>query len=320
MKFASGISNIEIGEAITVIPAHLIDFIDKSKSTHSIRQQRQLAGKFPIKSSFIFDAQQKIIGEIAMDFEMIMYDRATSQNTLAKNVNVDGVLTSKVIKQQFNGIENNMNQFNLDLKKIKMNQVLKDICIDKNNERIPPIPSSTATKQISSKSTNISSPLFNYLTGRPLRAAEETEAVRAMASTSPTESLIDQLSYDLNGLYVPKKSTTIRMAESHETNVLKKIDCMRIHIYDLCLTRAGIREILSKANAPNEMSFASGSFTVSIDFDSILSAPKSSFQRNNATFSSKITRIFDTSIETIPPGKSGRRICTRRENTRNNFI
>lgn len=304
VKLASGISNIEIGEAVIVIPANLIEFIDKSKSTHSIPQAIE---KFPIKS-FVFDAQQRIIGEIFMDFEIIVYDRVfnemetemlTSQNSMA---NVDDVLTI-VTKQQFNGIENNMNQFNLDLKKMNKVHNNQNKSKDKCQERMS---LSSTTKRISSKSKNISTPLLNYLTGRPLHAAEETEAVRDMASTSPTESLIDQLSYDLNGLYSPKKTTLT--SDTIEANVLKKIDCMRIHIYDLCLTRAGIREILLRANAPNEMSFGSGTFTVSIDFDSILSATKSPFEQNNATFSSKVIRIFDTSIETIPPGK-----CSKKE-------
>lgn len=300
VKLASGISNIEIGEAVIVIPQNLIEFIDKSKSTHSIRQT---VGKFPIKS-FIFDTQQKIIGEIFMDFEMTLYDRVLNEmNTEISNsqtimANVDDVLTTVTKQQQqINGIENNMNHFNLDLKKKKHQNNHSNNEKSNRQERMP---SSLTKKRISIKSTNISSSLLNYLTGRPLHAAEEMEAVQAMASTSPTESLINQLTYDLNGLYLPKRTTQV---DSIETNVLKKIDCLRIHIYELCLTRAGIREILSKANAPNEMSFASGSFTVSIDFDSILSATKSPFEQNNATCSSKVARIFDTSIETIPPGK-----------------
>lgn len=315
MKLASGISNIEIGEAVIVIPAKLIQFIDKLNSTHSIPQAP--VGKFPIKS-IVFDAQQRSIGELFLDFEMIVCDRVfnememeilPNQNAMARD---DGSTTT-VTKQHFNGIENNMNQFNLDLKKIKINHAKQKK--SKNNrctnltetsihrpEQVPL--SSTTTERISSKSRNISSTFLNYLTGRPLHPAEETEAVRAMASTSPTESLIDQLSYDMNGLYLPKKST---LSESIESNVLKKIDCMRIHVYDLCLSRAGIREILSNGNAPNEMCFGSGTFTVSIDLDSILSANKSPFEVNSTTFSSKITRIFDTSIETIPPGESSKK-------------
>lgn len=323
VKLASGISNIEIGESVIVIPANLIEFIDKSKPTHSIPSPppspSQAIGTFPIRST-IFDAQRKIIGEISMAFEMIAYDRVLDMEMLSTQNNMtaidDDVSTTESTKQQLNDNENNMNQFNLDLKQnIKMNKVRNEQKnvrgrkeIDHQNEesfhrqeRISL--SSATTKRISgkSKSRNISSPLLNYLTGRPLHAAEETEAVRAMASTSPTESLIDQLSYDLNGLYLPKKPPLT--TDSIESNVLKKIDCMRIHVDDLCLSRAGVREILSKANAPNEMSFGSGTFNVSIDFDSILSTIKSPFEMSRTTFASKVTRIFDTSIETFPPGE-----------------
>lgn len=329
VKLASDISNIEIGESVIVIPAILFEFIDKSKPTHSIPSPSpsKAIGTFPIKSA-VFDAQQKVIGEISLVFEMIAYDRVfheldmeklSTQNIMAAID--DDVLTNEATKRRLNGNgnENNMNQYNLDLKNIELNKVCNEQKkwtrreIDQNKksflrqERMPL--SAAATKRISIKSRNISSPLLNYLTGRPLHAAEETEAVRAMASTSPTESLIDQLSYDLNGLYLTKKPTTT--TESIESNVLKKIDCMRIHVDNLCLSRAGVREILSKASSSNGMSFGSGTFTVSIDFDSILSISKSPFEMSNTTFSSKVTRIFDTSIETNPPGECSIHIHTQ---------
>lgn len=300
VKLASGISNIEIGQVVVVIPTKLIEFIDNLKATH--RQQSEsrtsISCKFRITSN-VFDAQQKIIGEILMDLEMSVYDRVLNDMEMQTNE-----LT--VAQQQFNGIENNMNHVNkMRCKNRKKLWTHSDIT---NTEKIIPhermplsltAAAAATTKRISSKSTNVPSSLLNYLTGRPLHAAEETEAVRAMESTSPTESLIDLLSYDLNGLYLPKATT----ATNVDANLLKKIDCMRIHINDLCLTRAGIREILSNAHTASEMSFGSGTFTVSIDFDSILSATatKSPYEKRDTKLSSNVIRIFNTSIETVPP-------------------
>lgn len=304
VKLASGISNIEIGQAVIVIPIALIEFVDKLTSfQHKQTDSRTTISrrKFPIKSN-VFDAQQRVIGKILMDFEMIVYDRIVNEMELQTTT-----------QPQFNGIENNMNHVN-KMRSRNSNKSTDKLWMHSDNtnseksipnERTPlssTAISTTTTKRISSKSVTVPSPLLNYLTGRPLHGAEETEAVQAMASTSPTESLIDQLSYDLNGLYLPKRTFA---KDSIDENLLKKIDCMRIHISDLCLTRAGIREILSKANGTNESAFGSGKFTVSIEFDSILSATttKSPYENNSATFSSKVIRIFDTSIETIPPGK-----------------
>lgn len=301
VHFSSGISNIEIGEADIPIPIDLIAFVDK-QSNHSVVHT---VAKFRTKCQ-IFNAQDKVMGDILAEYELVVYDRVLNESEMENEMDNE-ILATKCTTdipqtRPDCGIENNMNHFNLDLdslnkshkKKSKEKLPTKSVTIEKPLSSIitAKIPTSN-TKRLSSKGSK-SLPLLSYLTGRPLDAVEENEAVKAMQSTSPTESLIDMLSFDLNGLYMPKKT------EDTEANVLKNIDCLRLHVYDLCLTRAGTREILSK-NAPNECSFSSGTFTVDVDLDAILST-RSPFEKNT-TFTSKVTRIFSSSIETMPPCK-----------------
>ncbi|XP_055320202.1 C2 domain-containing protein 3 isoform X2 [Sitodiplosis mosellana] len=287
VRFSSGISNIDIGKANIPIPVELIEFFDQ-QSFNSTQKTKKFR-----KRCHIFNAQNKIMGELLAEYELVLYDRVFSETEMDSEI-----LTNKCTTKKNVGIENDMNQFNLDLDhgpisstkkshKKKSKSPHKKIHIEKLIDKVP----TSNTKRLSSKAT-CASPLLNYLTGRPLAEIEENEAVKAMQSTSPTESLINFLSYDLNGLYLPKKTNDA------ELKVLKKIDCLRVQVYDLCLTRAGTREILSK-NATNESGFSSGTFSIDVDLDSILSI-KSPFEKNNV-FTSKVTRIFGSSIETLPP-------------------
>lgn len=286
VKFSTGISNIEIGKANIPIPVELIEFIDQQ--TFQVKHQ----SKKLRKRCYIFNAQSKIMGELMVEYELALYDRVFSESEVESDI---------LINLKNDEIENDKNHFNIDFDlaarsstkishKKKFKSPKKRINAEKIFEKIP----TSSTNRLTSKAT-CASPLLNYLTGRPLAEIEKNEAVKAMQSTSPTESLIDLLSYDLNGLYLPNKKNN-----DAELKVLKKIDCLRIQVYDLCLTRAGTREILSK-NASNESSFSSGTFTVDVELDSILST-KSPFEKNNV-FTSQVTRIFGSSIETLPPSK-----------------
>lgn len=285
VKFLTGISNIEIGKADIPIPVELIEFIDQ-QTFHVTRQSKKLR-----KRCYIFNAQSKIMGELMIEYELAFYDRVLSESEIDSDI---------LLNSKNDEIENDKNHFNIELDiaarsptkkshKKKFKSPNKRINAEKLLEKVP----TSSTKRLTSKTT-CASPLLNYLTGQPLAEIEKNEAVKSMQSTSPTESLIDLLSYDLNGLYFPKKNNNA------ELKVLKKIDCLRIQVYDLCLTRAGTREILSK-NASNESSFSSGTFTVDVELDSILST-KSPFEKNNV-FTSQVTRIFGSSIETLPPSK-----------------
>lgn len=285
VKFSSGISNIDIGRADLPIPVELIEFLDKQSHPSADKTK-----KFR-KKCYIFNAKSKIMGELLVEYDLILYDRMRDESDADS-----GMMASKTfMHKQKVEIENDMNQFNLDLDldlDLDLNSLKKKSKTKSPHKRINTDKSiSTPNTKLLSTKTAIPSPLLNYLTGRPLADDEKNKAVNAMRSTSPTESLIDLLSYDLNGLYLSKK------ANDAELNVLKKIDCLRIRVYDLCLSRAGTREILSKT-AINEASFSSGTFTVDIDLDSILST-KSPFEKN-MMFTSKVTRIFSSSIESLP--------------------
>lgn len=288
LKFSSGISNIDIGKANIPIPIELIEFID-GKLVHCTKKVGRIR-----KRTHIFSAQHKKMGEVLLDFDLMLYDRVISEAEMTKEISSNKCMDSGI------EIENDMNHFNLDLelkrsaqKIYKKNAKIKSPPKQRNAEKSPEELSKLNSKRLSGTNT-MPSPLLNYLTGRPLGKFEETEAVKAMKSTSPTESLIDLLSFDLNGLYLPKKT------DDTESKILQKIDCLRVHVFDLCLTRAGTREILSNY-APNEASFSSGTFTVDVDIDTVLTT-KSPFEKS-ALFTSKVTRIFSSSIETLPPCK-----------------
>lgn len=287
IRFSSEISNIDIGKATVPIPTELIGLIDQKSAERAKPMKIR-------KRCHIFNGQNKNMGELLIEYDLQFYDRTFNQCEI-----MPLSTTVEWPEQQKTGTENDMNQFNLELdlncitnaaKKTHKKKSKSSHRIDeKLLEKLP----TSGTKRLLCKSTK-SSPLLNYLTGRPLGKAEENDAIKAMESTSPTESLIDMLSFDLNGLYLPKK------IDSAESKALQKIDCLRIQVNDLCLTRAGTREILSK-NALNETSFSSGTFSVIVDLDSILSI-KSPFEKNVA-LTSKVIRIFSSSIETSPPSE-----------------
>lgn len=287
VKFSSSISNIDIARASIPIPIELIEFIDQH-TFNSTQKTKKLR-----KRCHIFSPQNRIMGEILVEYELALCDRALSEIEMDSEM-----LANKCTATE---IENDMNHSNLLMdsasispkkshrKKIKVKSSHK---VKNTGEIIDKIPK-MSTNRISSKSA-CASPLLKYLTGRPLAEIEKNEAVKAMQSTSPTESLIDLLSYDLNGLYLPKKSN------DEELKVLERIDCLRVEVHDLCLSRAGIREILSN-NSSHQTSFSSGTFTIDIELDSILST-KSPFEKNNV-YTSKVTQIFGSSIETLPPSR-----------------
>lgn len=291
IKFTSEISNIDIGKATVPIPIELIGLIDQ-KLPHSAKSLKIR------KKCHIFNGQNRNMGELLIDYDLQLYDRISNQHEIGNGVRLQKFCCSE---QQKISTENDMNQFNLELdldfikhstKKTHKKKSKSKSSHGTKGKLLEKVPTSD-TKRLLSIST-IPSPLLNYLTGRPLGKAEESAAIKAMESTSPTESLMDMLSFDLNGLYLPKKT------DNAESKALQKIDCLRIHVYDMCLTRAGTREILSK-NALNETSFSSGTFSIGVDLDSILCL-KSPFEKN-VTLASKVTRIFSSSIETLPPSK-----------------
>lgn len=293
IKFSSGISNIDIGLASVPIPNELIAFIDNK----SIQNTKKV-GKFYTKS-FIFNTNNKKMGEVLIDYDLVLYDRVMDEAKMNKEMVSNNNFIDSVI---MSGIENDMNQSNLKSELLhssakkdhKKNTKIKLPQNDRNSKKSLDKLSTLSSTSLSSSNPKSQMTLLNYLRGRPLERFEENEAVKAMESTSPTESLIDLLSFDLNGLYLPKKTN------DDESKILQKIDCIRVHVNDLCLTRAGTREILSN-HAFNENSFSSGTFSMDVDMDTVLST-KSPFEKSIG-FTSKVTRIFSSSIEAVPPSE-----------------
>lgn len=300
IKFSSGISNIDIGLASVPIPNELIAFIDNKPI-----QNTKKVGKFHTKS-FIFNTNNKKMGEVLIDYDLVLYDRvmdeAEMNKEISREMNKEMLSNSFIDSVTMSGIENDMNQSNLKSevrhssakKDHKKNTKIKLPQNDQNTKKSLDKLSTLSSTSLSSSNPKSQMTLLNYLRGRPLEKFEENEAVKAMESTSPTESLIDLLSFDLNGLYLPKKTN------DDESKILQKIDCIRVHVYDLCLTRAGTREILSN-HAFNENSFSSGTFSIDVDMDTVLTT-KSPFEKSIG-FTSKVTRIFSSLIEAVPPSE-----------------
>lgn len=288
LHFASATSNIYIGRATVPIPQQMLKFIDKHQFEFSPKSR-----KFRTKTQ-IRNAQNRAVGEVIIDFDLYL---CRSMNDCdAKEMNVDCIP---------NEMENDLNRMNTENKmsptivkkssnkpKVKMHQ---NHDVKLQNEKSPTIVTNVVkSKKISSKN-EVSTPFLDFLTGRQLSDNERNQAIQAMETTSPTESLIDLLSSDLDCLNMKEKRKSIP-----ETRILNEIDSMRVHIYELVLTRAGVREILNE-NGLNQCAFSSGTFIVDITLDSIHSNGINSDP--GTTFVSEVSRVFTTSSDCLPPRK-----------------
>lgn len=265
LHFTSATSNIQIGRATIPIPMHLIKFIDKHQTD-----------KMPKMRTFrtncqIFNGQNKTIGNVTLDYDLILCDGPD-------------------IDKAFCEIENDVNRMNIVSPKVKIlpdKKAKMKKSMEKKSIETPQAPSSV---KVSSKNP---SPLLDYLTGRSLADHEKYQAIESMVTTSPSESLIDLLSSDLDCLYMEKEQPKINLNNSNQ------IDSIRTHIYELSLTRAGVREILNE-NGINHTSYSSGTFIVDINLSS---AMESTVYDMGTTFISEVSHVFTSTSDCLPPRK-----------------
>lgn len=259
LRFTSGTSNIPIGSAIAPIPMQLIKSIDKHQNKLTTKMQK-FNSKCHIKNS-----QNKIIGKITIEYDLLLCGRP------------------------FDGSEFNCEIFS--------NDNLNHINVVKKNAVILPKEKKVKTKKSiveTPKSVKMSSkglhpkPLMDYLTGRALTDHERDQAIKAMETISPSESLIDLLTIDLDCLSLQRP----HKIRSSKLSSFDQVDSIRTHIYELTLTRAGVREILNENGT-----YSSGSFVVDVNLDSNLSMDI------GTTFISEVSHIFTSMSDSLPPRK-----------------
>lgn len=268
LHFTSGTSNIPIGIAIAPIPMQLIESIDNNRQTKStIKMRKRFSSKCHINNS-----QNKLIGNITIDYDLLLCSRPINESEFNCEI------FSNANEYEH---ENDLNHINV----VKRNAVISP----KDNKRktkksIVEIPKSV---KMSSKDPH-PNPVMDYLTGRTLTDHEKDRAIKAMETISPSESLIDLLTIDLDCLSLQRPHKKPSFAFSS----FDHIDSIRTHIYELTLTRAGVREILNENG-----SYTSGSFVVDVNLDSNVSTDI------GTTFVSEVSHIFTSIPDSLPPRK-----------------
>lgn len=296
IRFSSATTNLQIGTAFVTIPQDLVNLLNESK--------RNCYNQFDCITSIsqIFNSRNKIIGAIAIDFQLIVYNRSTPRS--ATNLNKMTITSNNSCYDDSNRkweTENDRNSENLPYKSVSQSKLNKNnanflkFSGDSVTEthfkmsdaiKIPKLPLSSTKVSNRNKSE---SPLFNFLTGRPLSLSQELEALQQMQSISPTESFIEALSSDLKCVVSPKKNI---QTNAEANNLINKIDSMRIQVYEMTLTNAGLREILVK-NGVTSSSIATGTFIIEGKLDSTLVK----VQRGKHQTHHDIIRIFSSHIE-----------------------
>lgn len=290
LKFSSSISNVYIGRATVSIPTDLVKFLDSKTSK---------VAKFATNCQ-IYNSQQEAIGDIVVQFQLSLSEGPHSYKSESI---AEAILNEDVMCQA--EVENNKNKPNFignahsHLSAHKSKAKKKSPIARKRNESdnnttmlspanllVPPIPKSSTKLSIKDFKP---SPLMNYLTGQPLLTDEEIVALDAMRSASPTESLMDILSFDLDCLKKPRKQAT-----KVDFSSLNRIDSIRVNICEVNLLKAGVREILH-GNGMGRTSFASGTFIVDVKVEA---APSNELTPTKCVhFESKATRIFSSYID-----------------------
>lgn len=262
LRFTSGTSNIPIGSAIAPIPMQLIESIDNYQTKSMIEMRKRFSSKCCINNS-----QNKLIGNITIDYDLLLCSRPIDESEF----------NSETFSNA-NENENNLNHINV----VKRNAaILPKDKKRKTKKSIVEIPKSV---KMSSKDPH-PNPLMDYLTGRALTDHERDRAIKAMETISPSESLIDLLTIDLDCLSFQRPNKKPSSALSS----FDHIDSIRTHIYELTVTRAGVREILNENG-----SYSSGSFVVDVNLDSNVSTDI------GTTFVSEVSHIFTSQPDSLP--------------------
>lgn len=152
----------------------------------------------------------------------------------------------------------------------------------------------------------ITSPLAEYLSGLPLTHNQENEALCEMQSISPSESFIEALNADLKAAFVasPKKQLSLEsqrsgspIRTSSTDAALQKIDSIKICVYDLILTNAGVRELCVKNGIIPGKSYACGTFIVEGKLDVSLLVQCDGKINGRHHTNSECIRIFSTLVD-----------------------
>lgn len=301
IKFASATTNIQLGIAYVPIPTNLIHTLMTPRSG---RSERNTFGDSSFNTR-IFNSRNNIVGDARINFIVTISDRETPRSATT--------VTSKMMKTPINDmayrvamrkreIENDLNCDNTSATMI----VRKSKC-DKNNcnSSVSGANRCCSPRKISSR-MQITSPLAEYLSGLPLTHNQENEALREMQSISPSESFIEALNADLKAAIAtaPKKQFSLESHRSGSPNqtsstdvALQKIDSIKISVYDLILTNAGVRELCVKNGIVHGKSYASGTFIVEGKVDTSLLMQCEGKVNSKHHTNSECIRIFSSLVD-----------------------
>lgn len=274
LRFTTGISNITIGSAIVPIPEHLIKFIDKNQLSERIVKSR----KTHIKCKII-NSHKKIIGHVNVSFDLIISNSAISE----KELNHSAIAT----------VSTNQHEIDIENKPIAASKLKKSKKEKNYLKKTATMIESLKSIKISSKN-QMASPFIEYLSGKMLDDYDKDRIMKSMEQISPSESLIDLLTVDLDCLY-GNQLDKLHLKQSNQ------IDSVRLNIYELNLTKAGVREILNEDGC-NHNIFTSGTFIVDVVLESATIKTDSIVCNAGTTFVSEVSNIFTSDV--LPPRKS----------------
>lgn len=264
IKFASAKTNIQLGIAHVPIPTKLLHALPISSRSEHVTLNDCCS------NPRIFNSRNKVVGDIRINFSLTVLDRATPRSAstvpskMMKTTINDSVCQYGAMRQR--EIENDLNCDNTPTaRKTKS---------DKNHcNHLMSGGGRGGSAKISSR-MQITSPLAEYLSGLPLTHNQENEALREMQSVSPSESFIEALNADLKAAIgtSPRKQFSLHSHRSGSSAdaALQKIDSIKISVYDLILTNAGVRELCVQNGTVHGKSYASGTFIVEGKLDTSL--------------------------------------------------
>lgn len=231
IKFVSRTSNVHIGTAAIPITNELLNMFGDQNA----------GGRFRSKCvrGHIRSAQSKSIGEVEVQFEVALHDRAQHHSPSRLCGNGDLAIRIEDGAPRCRDAENDINKDNLKI-------VAPRDCSPRKEPRSDAGPAS----QRSSGTANSAS-LLDYLSGRPLSSKEEKSALNDIRAVSPTESLMDEIESNVRSiLSSPKKiiARTERPAPRHApAEPQSAADSVRVHVFDLIVTRDGLQQICSRS-------------------------------------------------------------------------
>lgn len=308
LKFSSATTNLQIGTAFIQIPFDLIESLDTSQVTQINRPT--LIGC----TSEIFNLRNKIIGNIKINFQLTIYDRTSPRSI--ESLSIDRTFVTSQLQKSPRDTNKNVcmddNRQKSSQIKSKQTKNIDNLYlgrVEKSHlEQLSSHRSIGETRKLSSRIQN-ASPLFDYLSGRPLTRHQEAEALKEMENVSPTESLIDEIETNLKAKISSPRKIRQQLLENVSKlspkvdafDPINRIDSIRLTVLNLTLTKAGLRELTNRKNIDENAPLVDSSFTVECQIDPQLNkrSKKSRHHHNACDAIRFVSRDTDSFMDRI---------------------